>query len=122
MSDLEFENLKYKTITRFKNVIWHDLEKFIKKIYFKHDIFNSQLFYEDFKDDLIFKNYNEFIDLVLNYELFEPEDLMGWFMIYDNGRTVPLNGEYKVDEIRDYVYNKIDEYRDYQNELNIINQ
>lgn len=110
MSDLEFENLKYKTIIKFKNVIWHDLEKFIKKMYFKYDIFNSQLFYEDFKNDLIFDNYDEFIDLVLNYEIFKPIDLMEWFMIYDHGRTVPLNGEYEVDEIRDYVYNEIDKF------------
>ena len=85
------EFLKYKTITRFKNVYWPYLEKFIKKIYFKNDIFNSQLFYEDFKDDLIFKNYDEFINIVLNYELFEPLDLMEWFMIYDHGKTTTLN-------------------------------
>lgn len=104
------EILKYKTITRFKNVYWPYLEKFIKKIYFKHDIFNSQLFYEDFKDELIFKNYQEFINIVLNYEIFEPSELMEWFMIYDHGRTTTLNGEYEDDKIRDYVYNEIDEY------------
>ena len=112
------EILKYKTITRFKNVYWSCLEKFIKKIYFKHDIFNSQLFYEDFKDDLIFKDYKEFIDYVLNYEIFEPSELMEWFMIYDHGRTTPLKSECVFDKNRDYVYNEIDEYRDYQNELN----
>ena len=104
--------LKYKTITRFKNVYWPYLKKFIKKIYFKHDIFDSQLFYEDFKDELLFKNYNEFVDLVLNYELFEPIELMDWFMIYDHGRTVALNSEYEIDETRDYVYDYLDKNND----------
>jgi hypothetical protein len=73
---------QYRTIIINKLKYYDDIEDYLKNKYIINNQFNYRQFYEDYKNQLTFKNYDEYIEYVDYREDYTIQDIINDFIIH----------------------------------------
>jgi hypothetical protein len=73
---------QYRTIIINKLKYYDDIVDYLKNKYIINNQFNYRQFYEDYKNQLTFKNYDEYIEYVDYREDYTIQDIINDFIIH----------------------------------------
>lgn len=73
---------QYRTIIINKLKYYDDIEDYLKNKYIINNQFNHKQFYEDYKNQLTFKNYDDYIEYVDYREDYTIQNIINDFIIH----------------------------------------